>query len=296
MAPTGQTESIEDWQNTLEEVNLLLKADPGNDEYLSIRSILEQQIAQAVGEAKEFDSAAPPPPPPLDAEAPPPPPAKWSKEDHPAFQPGYHSGAQKHTADESKAVEIKVNEHVLARWPGDGRDYKAKVMSVTGSRATPMYTVKWNVDGSTDTLRASDVKPISYISDLKKRKADGATAGAPQPPPSNPGVISAAASINPAAVKKARPEPSKCSDGPTRPEKKPKVLGSQKALDKNKSSWQAFQQGTKAGKKANRGQSMFRTGESVNARVGFTGSGKPMSKDQAKSRHTYGSDNVPDEE
>ena len=160
-----------------------------------------------------------------------------------------------------------MNDFVMGKWPGDNRDYKAKVMSITGSRAAPMYTVKWTVDGSTDTIRAGDVKTISTQSDLKKRKADGSTAtAAPSAPPANPGVISAAASLNPAAVKAPRPQPSKCSDGPPRPEKKPKVLGGKRALENSKSTWQAWQTGNKSGKKAAKSTSIFRTGDPINAR------------------------------
>ena len=301
MAPAGQSESLDEWKSTvcpqvttstqsrpltcfqLDEVNALLEGDSSNEELLSVRAILEQQISEATsGVPDQIVEPSPPPPPPFEDG---PSTSKWSKADHPAFQPDYQ--AAKHGTNDVKPVDIGVNDVVLAKWSGDGREYKAKVLSVTGSRSKPMYTVKWNVDASTETVSGADVKPIA--TDFKKRKADGPTAipAVSNPPSHHPGVISAAATHNPAALREPRPEPSKCSDGPTRPAKKPKVLGSKKALEYNKSSWQTFQNKTRVGKKTSKGESMFRTGDGINARVGFTGSGKPMQKDQSRGRHTY---------
>ncbi|KAK3061890.1 hypothetical protein LTR53_019608, partial [Teratosphaeriaceae sp. CCFEE 6253] len=92
-------------------------------------------------------------------------------------------------------------------------------------------------------------------------------------------------------------EPSKVSDGPTRMAPEPKKLKGQKQLQKNQSNWQSWAQSgpkktgvagatasTSAGKKKD---SMFRTPNLPNAKVGFTGSGKPMQKDQARAKWQF---------
>ncbi|EFX04660.1 hypothetical protein CMQ_1588 [Grosmannia clavigera kw1407] len=59
------------------------------------------------------------------------------------------------------AVTFKVNETVLARWvTGDKSFYTARIMSVTGSKAAPMYTVKFKSYDTIETLRARDIRPV----------------------------------------------------------------------------------------------------------------------------------------
>lgn len=113
-------------------------------------------------------------------------------------------------------------------------------------------------------MRGNDIKALPV--DSKKRKADAtpATPATPTfPGPSN--VISAAANINHELASQARKEPSKVSDGPTRPAKVPKKIKANKELEAGKNKWQEFSAKGKSGKVAKK-DSMFRTGESVNAR------------------------------
>ena len=83
------------------------------------------------------------------------------------------------------------------------------------------------------------------------------------------------------------------SDGPTRPAKIPRKVKANKELEAGKSKWQQFSAGggVKKGKgaavTAGKKESMFRTGDGVNARVGFTGSGREMRKDEKRARHVY---------
>jgi len=104
--------------------------------------------------------------------------------------------------------------------------------------------------------------------------------------PVNSSVISAAADINPALANQAKKEPSKVSDGPVRPAKLPRKVKANKELEAGKSKWQDFSTKGKIGKVAKK-ESMFRTPDGVNARVGFTGSGQQMRKDPTRSRHIY---------
>lgn len=193
---------------------------------------------------------------------------KWSKENHPAYQAGY----RKPTATPQSPVEevqaptkYKPNDMVMAKWKtGDKGFYPARITSVTGSAADPVYYVTFKGYNDVETLKGSEIKPM--LNESKKRKADGtAVATAPAAASGNSSVISAAASIDPALASQARKEPSKVSDGPPKPAKVPRKVKANKELEAGKSKWNDFQTKGKLGKMAKK-DSMFRTPEGVNAR------------------------------
>jgi len=181
-----------------------------------------------------------------------------------------------------------VNDAVMAKWKsGDKAFYPARITSITGSSSKPVYIVTFKGYTATETLSSNDIKPLS---NEKKRKADGNPVGPPTPlVPSRSGVISAAANIDPTLASQAKREPSKVSDGPIRPPKVPRKVKANKELEAGKSKWQDFTTKGKIGKVAKK-DSMFRTPDGVNARVGFTGSGQTMRKDPSRSRHIYQQD------
>ena len=193
---------------------------------------------------------------------------KWSKENHPAFQPGYRrpTAAPQSPVEEPLApTTFAVNDNVLAKWKsGDKAFYPAKITSITGSSSKPVYIVTFKSYATTETLFAHDIKPMS--NDSRKRKADDIP-GTPTLPatPVNSNVISAAADIDPALASQAKKEPSKVSDGPTRPAKVPRKVKANKELEAGKSKWQDFSTKGKVGKVAKK-ESMFRTPDGVNAR------------------------------
>lgn len=160
---------------------------------------------------------------------------------------------------------FKVNDTVLAKWvSGDKAFYPARITSITGSSAAPVYIVTFKSYGNSDTVRGNDIKPISNES--KKRKADDSPATQSSPTvAANTGVISAAANINPDLASQVRKEPSKVSDGPPRPAKVPRKVKANKELEAGKNKWQEFTNKGKLAKTAKK-ESMFRTGESYNAR------------------------------
>ena len=230
---------------------------------------------------------------------------KWSRENHPAFQASFRKPAlaQEPIDEPQTPSSFSVNDAVLARWKsGDKAFYPARITSITGSSSKPVYIVTFKSYSTTETLSAHDIKPVS--NDSKKRKADGNPVTPTTPTiPANTNVISAAANIDPTLASQAKREPSKVSDGPTRPAKVPRKVKANKELEAGKSKWQEFALKGKAGKVAKK-ESMFRTPEGVNARgesfgtvfcksaltatlVGFTGSGQQMRKDPGRSRHIY---------
>ena len=168
----------------------------------------------------------------------------------------------------------------MAKWKtGDKAFYPARITAITGSSAKRIYNVKFRDYPNTETLLAHDIKPMS--NDAKKRKADGTPVNsysnpAASTPVANSGVISAAADIDPTLASQARKEPSKVSDGPTRPAKVPRKVKANKELEATKSKWQDFN--AKGGKlaKVPKKDSMFRTPDGVNARGMYSVVGKDL--------------------
>ncbi|KAI9885593.1 MAG: hypothetical protein M1823_002602 [Watsoniomyces obsoletus] len=292
---------IKEYKLQLETVQLGLQADPDNAELQNLKTELEEVISlteSAIAELKPASAPAPRRPPPAPQKPSPRSPVqeKWSRENHPAFQAGYRkpTGPQSPVEEPSRSTATttySVNDTVLARWvSGDGAFYPARITSITGSSTNPVYVVSFKSYATTETVAAKDLKPIA--NDSRKRKADGSPVTAASiPSPStaaagNSSVISAAAHIDPALAHQAKHEPSRATDGPAKPAKVPRKVKATRELEAGKSKWQDFTTKGKMGKGAKK-DSMFRTPEGVNGRVGFTGSGQQMRKDPARSRHIY---------
>ena len=239
-----------------------LQADPDNSELLNLKTELEELISILESNLAELKPATAPAP----AKKPSPPPVKekWSKENHPAYQAGYRKPAIAQDETE-KPSSFQVNDLVLAKWKsGDKSMYPAKITSITGSSSKQVYIVRFKAGGDQETLFAHELKPLSIES--RKRKADGPP-GIPASPstPTNPNIISAAASIDRDLASQVKKEPSKVSDGPPRPAKAPRKVKANKELEAGKNKWQEFSAKGKFGKTAKK-DSMFRTGDGVNAR------------------------------
>ena len=287
---------VKEYKVQLETVQSGLLADPDNTELQNLKTELEEVIAltsTAIAELKPASAATkttaakkfPPSPNPHQQQSQPAAPEKWSKEKHPAYQAGYRPPPpQSPITDElpppppQNPATFSVNDTVLAKWKtGDRSFYPARITSITGSAAKPVYIVTFKSYSTTETLSAHEIKPLTHPSsnanDAKKRKADASSPSAPTTTsPSNSGVISAAADIDPHLASQARREPSKVSDGPIRPAKVPRKVKANKELEAGKSKWQEFStkgKGGKGGGVVGKKESMFRTPEGVNARGMF---------------------------
>lgn len=273
---------IKEYRLQLETVQLGLQADPDSQELKELETELEEAISLTQATIDELKPASAPPP----KKAPPPlATPKWSMKDHPAYQKT--TPLPQSPAEETSSLStFAVNDMVLAKWhSGDKGFYPARITSITGSSTAPVYIVKFKSYDTTETLRSKDIKAIV---NPNKRKADGPpeTSSAPPIPPVNTNVISAAANINEELAQKSRKEPSMVGDGPIRPAKVPKKIKNKSELETGKKNWQEFAAKGKFGKAA-RKDSMFRTPEGVNGRVGFTGSGQTMRKDATRTKHIY---------
>ncbi|KAL2815075.1 hypothetical protein BDW59DRAFT_17050 [Aspergillus cavernicola] len=275
---------VKEFKLQLETVQSSLQVDPENTELQSLKAELEELITLTETSIAELKPAAPPAKLSTTPAI-----SKGSRDDYAYNKPGYRTL----TVDQSEEtpatpVSFSVNEHILARWvSGDNSFYPARITSITGSSSNPVYIVSFKSYGTVESLTAKDLKPISN-SDSRKRKADGSPGSysnqSPAPQHPHASVISAAADINPALATQARQDPSKTLDGAARPAKAARKVKANKELEEGKNKWKDFANKSKHGRKKD---SMFRTGDGVNARVGFTGSGQQMRKDPTRSRHVY---------
>ncbi|KAJ4150689.1 hypothetical protein LMH87_011426 [Akanthomyces muscarius] len=258
----------EQYREQLDLVLAQLRDDPGNAELKALEQelknfvdLLNENIAEL--KPKQAPKAAPKQPSPQ------PEPEKWSRENHPAFK---KTAAPPPEEKDDAPITYQVNDTVMAKWmSGDKGFYPAKITSITGSAAAPVYVVKFKSYDNTETVRSRDIRPVS-----NKRKAD-----APPPPPSGPappGLVSSAGATT-------YPNAGKDGDTEAKPPK-PKKIKAKKELEAGKSKWQDFNSKSKFGKTQKK-ESMFRTPDGVHGRVGFTGSGQAMRKDPGRSRHVY---------
>jgi survival-of-motor-neuron-related-splicing factor 30 len=236
-----------------------LALNPDNAEFIELKTIVESGIQEYEVElAKLLPKVQPSAPPPPSAETAPAP--KWSVENHPAYQgTGRKLPTQADTPEPVRTYH--VNEKVQARYKG--KFYTARILAVTGSSKDPKFTIKFDGWPDTPTLGLSDLKPIAAPVEPQqvKRKADE-----PPPPPSSTHTYSAAANVNPELATQAKKEPSKVSDGPPKPPKMAKKLKNNKTYEKSANDWKAFNSKMAGKGKMGKKESMFRTGEGVNAR------------------------------
>ncbi|KAK5636290.1 hypothetical protein RRF57_012002 [Xylaria bambusicola] len=280
-------EDIKQFREQLDVVEAGLRDDPSNAELLALKSELDDALSllnETLAELKPTKAPSrPQASPPRPSE--PPVQEKWSRENHPAFK--------KLPPPEEKDVDAgpvnyKVNDNVMAKWVSG---IKRSTPPASPPSPAPRLRPSTFYD-NTEQLRAKDIRPVA-----QKRKADGTPVGTAspfatpvQPPPpsstsTNPGVISAAASINPELAQRNREEALN-SAGDAKP--KAKKIKAKKELEAGKNKWQEFNNKSKFAKtNKSKKESMFRTPEGVHGRVGFTGSGQAMRKDPSRTRHIY---------
>jgi survival-of-motor-neuron-related-splicing factor 30 len=124
---------------------------------------LRKEIEEAIAATESLIEELRPAPAPASKQEPSPPTEKpkWSKENHPAFQPGYRKPGAPPPPEEPTPVSYKVNDTVLAKWvSGDKAFYPARITSITGSSADPVYYVTFKSYGNTEALHRQP--PMSY--------------------------------------------------------------------------------------------------------------------------------------
>ncbi|KAI5370788.1 Putative Tudor domain-containing protein [Septoria linicola] len=294
----GLEEELAQAQEFVDTCKEALELDPDDADVKADMASFQQQIPVLKSKIAALKTQKVSAPSPSSGGAP-----KYDMSKHPKFQKPTTDTPPPPPAEDNRA-SFNVGDTVQAKYSADKSWYPATIVSKTGSPSDPVYTVKFKGYDEKEQKRKHEVRAVEN----KKRKADGtpvapAAAAVPPPPmvtaPVQHGtVISAAPSIDPTLVQKR--EPSKVSDGPTRMPPAPKKLKGNKTLEKSKSSWNDWQKsGPKkpaiGGATKLKKDSQFRTPDLPNAKVGFTGSGKGMSKDQARAKWNFAQDDNPDE-
>lgn len=172
-----------------------------------------------------------------------------------------------------------VGDQVLAKWiTGDHQFYSAKITSITGNQADPVYTVKFIEYNEVQTLRSHQVRDQA---DHKKRQSElpkKVSHVAPPPPPPSTGSTHSTPTSTTTRASAHTTAKAKNS--------------SKEDLSKSASNWSSF---AKAGPKTKKTvgkrkaigeSSMFRTED--NGRVGVIGSGRAMTADPGKrGKHVF---------
>ncbi|ORX95110.1 hypothetical protein BCR34DRAFT_594250 [Clohesyomyces aquaticus] len=195
-------------------------------------------------------------------------------------------------AEPAKPVFFNTGDMCEALWT-DNKWYKAKVLSVLGSASNPKYLVTFTGYDETLTVDRDSVRPL--MAEGKKRKLDGETVAqtAAPAPQARSHVIVGAASVNPDAKRAAEQNKDKTEKAQGLPRKYNLPNGGN--LKKNQNSWQEFRS-KGPGKKFAKKDSMFRVGDGLGAKVGFTGSGAGMTQDAKRVRvNVTEKDEVPED-
>ncbi|KZZ89617.1 Tudor domain protein [Ascosphaera apis ARSEF 7405] len=217
--------------------------------------------------------------------------ARWVSGDG-AFYPAKITSVTGSKANPKYIVRFKEYNNVETLSAKDVKPISSATTS-TASPSTESTSLKRKADSSsTDAIPSPP--PLSGSVPPPPPTALGAgvaVTSPPPPPPTASTIISAAADINPALASAARnnKDGTTSTGRPERPAKAQKRARANKELEQGKAKWQEFANKNKFAKRGAAGKkdSMFRTGEGVNARVGFTGSGQQMRKDPARTKHIY---------
>lgn len=265
MSASGAAELAE-YEYQLEQISGALKADPENDELLTLKTELNDLIAIT----------------------------KASIQSSTSVSDGHAAIATSGESDKKRKLEPsalrQVGDQVSAKWiTGDHQFYPAKITSITGSQADPVYTVKFLEYNEIQTLHSHQIRGINQH---KKRTVD-----APKRAPTNGPTSPTSLQTPETSLQPPPPPPSSTGSTAKGPpgqaaKKKPSM---KENLAQSATSWNSFaKSGPKTTKKVGRQKaigegSMFRTEEG--GRVGVIGSGRAMTSDPGKrGRHIFETD------
>lgn len=253
---------IAEYEYQIEQISGALEADPANDELLTLKNELQDLIVLTrarLSAADEGDKIGP--------------------------KTVLFSDKDKKRKTESGSR--KVGDVVLAKWiSGDHHFYEAKITSITGNQADPVYAVKFLEYNEIQTLHGHQLRDLNEHKKRALETSFGAkfikTNPVPPPPPSS--VPAPPSSLTKESVLDT-----------TKPATKKKGPSTKESLAQSANNWTSFaKSGPKTTKKVGKRKaigegSMFRTEEG--GRVGVIGSGRAMTSDPGKrARHVFESD------
>ncbi|KAK8085314.1 hypothetical protein PG997_006585 [Apiospora hydei] len=281
-------DDIKQYQEQVDFVNAGLKDDSGNAELLALKSELDDALNLLNETLAELKPAKAAPPPKSKAPSPPPAQEKWSRENHPRIQEGC---ARRGEGCRRWSCQLQGQRHCHGEMGFGRQRLLHRTHHVHHWLIHRSYLHRQVQELRYDRTATVQGYPADRPETQSRRYAcseqHALCRALSHSPPSNPapGVISAAASINPELAQKNREAAEKPAD-----DAKPKFkkIKATKELEAGKNKWQEFNSKSKFAKgHKTKKDSMFRTPDGVHGRVGFTGSGQAMRKDPTRSRHIY---------
>ncbi|ORX57686.1 hypothetical protein BCR36DRAFT_133224 [Piromyces finnis] len=249
------SEDLETYQFQLDQVNEAIEKDPENTELQKLRDDLLQlvNLLKASTEASSNENS------------------KQSTESSSKHHSNVNTQSETNTKNHNKK-KLEKGSVVMAKWSVDKQYYEATILNVISPTS---YQIVFNGYGNEEIVSDNDIKEI--IS-----KAE--TAPAPSTDSNNKkrsySTIIAAPSTeltNPHAVDPEKKKKLKKKKEANISKKEQEQVQKQKA-------WNLF---AKSNSKISRNSSIFKTPTEYNGKVGFSGSGRPMTKFSERKKHIY---------
>ncbi|OUM57449.1 hypothetical protein PIROE2DRAFT_17573 [Piromyces sp. E2] len=249
------SEDLETYQFQLDQVNEAIEKDPENTELQKLRDDLLQlvNLLKASTEASSNEN---------------------SKQSSESGSSKRHSNVHTPTETSSKnhlnKKKFEKGNVVMAKWSVDKQYYEATILNVISPTS---YQIVFNGYGNEEVVNDSDIKEIAP----KAEAAPAADGNSKKRPYST--IIAAPSTelTNPHAVDPERKKKIKKKKEANYNKKEQEQLKKQKA-------WNLF---AKSNSKISKNVSIFKTPTEYNGKVGFSGSGRPMTEFSERKKHIY---------
>jgi len=247
------SEDLETYQFQLDQVNEAIEKDPENTELQKLRDDLLQlvNLLKASTEASSNENS------------------KQSTESGSSKQ---HSNVHTPTETSSKnhinKKKFEKGNVVMAKWSVDKQYYEATILNVISPTS---YQIVFNGYGNEEVVNDSDIKEIASKVETtpaanNKKRPYSTIVAAPSTELTNPHAV------DPEKKKKLKKK------------KEANINKKEQEQIKKQQSWKLF---AKNNSKISKNVSIFKTPTEYNGKVGFSGSGRPMTEFSEKKKHIY---------
>ncbi|CEH17337.1 Splicing factor SPF30 [Ceraceosorus bombacis] len=277
---------LQSYEFQLSQVNDALSADPNNaelktlhEELTNLITLTRELVSQQTAEAQAAKAASSSP---HAGSSKLPSTSAKSRDESPRGE----SSNLRSTATEKEVRKYAAGEECMAKYQADGRWYPARITSVGGSAANPVYSIVFKGYNTTEMVTSASLKPLARPSG--PGAGTGSSDAASNTPVTKAGIVKRGASTLTPEEEAERERKRKRNEKKTE-----RSQGKDQAALEKQSTWQKFaKKGAKKGYSiaGTSGKSMFRTPEDPLARVGVVGAGKGMTPGESRKRHVYEED------
>lgn len=252
------SEDLETYQFQLDQVNEALEKTPDNSELIKLRD----DLLQLVNLLKQANSE------PSSNET-----SKQSNENsskhHSKVNTPTDTSGSKNNINKKK---FEIGDVVMARWSEDKQFYEATIINIISPTS---YQIVFNGYGNEEVVNDNDIKEIAAKAEIisaaandtnNKKRPHSAIVAAPSTELTNPHAV------DPERKKKLKKK------------KEANINKKEQEQVKKQKAWNLF---AKSNSKISKNNSIFKTPTEYNGKVGFSGSGKPMTKFAERKKHIY---------